>query len=100
MGGFAKEGDLSQGIDGPATPLTYKNQAVKTFVQGKRIALVGDQYEPHTKFSTTITHTAAEREIIDGSSKTFFEGKKVARYGDPVADGDKVGGTGFNTFIE
>lgn len=98
MGGFAKEGDLSQGIDGPATPLTYKNQAVKTFVQGMRIALVGDQYEPHTIGLTT--HSAAEREIIDGSSKTFFEGKKVARYGDPVADGDKVGGDGFNTFIE
>jgi uncharacterized Zn-binding protein involved in type VI secretion len=98
MGGFAKEGDLSQGIDGPATPLTYKNQAVKTFVQGMRIALVGDQYQQHTIGSTT--HSAAQREIIDGSSKTFFEGKKVARYGDPVADGDKVGGDGFNTFIE
>jgi uncharacterized Zn-binding protein involved in type VI secretion len=98
MGGFAKEGDLSQGIDGPATPLTYKNQAIKTFVQGKKIALVGDQYEPHQV--GLVTHSAAQREIIDGSSKTFFEGKKVARYGDPVADGDKVGGDGFNTFIE
>ena len=27
----AKEGDLSQGIDGPATPLTYFLQARKTF---------------------------------------------------------------------
>jgi uncharacterized Zn-binding protein involved in type VI secretion len=98
MAGFAKEGDLSQGIDGPATPLTYKNQAIKTFVQGKKIALVGDQYEPHQV--GLVTHSAAQREIIDGSSKTFFEGKKVARYGDPVADGDKVGGEGFNTFIE
>ena len=98
MGGFAKQGDLSQGIDGPATPLTYKIQAGKTFVQGMKIALVGDQYESHTIGLTT--HSAAQREIIDGSSKTFFEGKKVARYGDPVADGDKVGGTGFNTFIE
>jgi uncharacterized Zn-binding protein involved in type VI secretion len=98
MGGFAKQGDLSQGIDGPATPLTYKNQAVKTFVQGMKIALVGDQYESHQV--GLATHSAAQREIIDGSSKTFFEGKKVARYGDPVADGDKVGGTGFNTFIE
>jgi uncharacterized Zn-binding protein involved in type VI secretion len=98
MGGFAKEGDLSQGIDGPATPLTYKNQAVKTFVQGMRIALVGDQYQPHQV--GLVTHSAAQREIIDGSSKTFFEGKKVARYGDPIADGDKVGGEGFNTFIE
>ena len=98
MGGFAKEGDLSQGIDGPATPLTYKNQAVKTFVQGKKIALVGDQYQPHQV--GLVTHSAAQREIIDGSSKTFFEGKKVARYGDPIADGDKVGGEGFNTFIE
>lgn len=98
MGGFAKEGDLSQGIDGPATPLTYKNQAVKTFVQGMRIALVGDQYQPHQV--GLVTHSDAQREIIDGSSKTFFEGKKVARYGDPIADGDKVGGEGFNTFIE
>jgi uncharacterized Zn-binding protein involved in type VI secretion len=98
MGGVAKEGDLSQGIDGPATPLTYKNQAVKTFVQGMRIALVGDQYQPHQV--GLVTHSDAQREIIDGSSKTFFEGKKVARYGDPIADGDKVGGEGFNTFIE
>jgi uncharacterized Zn-binding protein involved in type VI secretion len=98
MAGFAKEGDLSQGIDGPATPLTYKNQAVKTFVQGMRIALVGDQYQPHQVGLST--HIASQREIIDGSSKTFFEGKKVARYGDPIADGDKVGGDGFNTFIE
>lgn len=98
MGGFAKEGDLSQGIDGPATPLTYRNQAVKTFVQGMRIALVGDQYQPHQV--GLVTHSDAQREIIDGSSKTFFEGKKVARYGDPIADGDKVGGEGFNTFIE
>ena len=100
MGGFAKEGDLSQGIDGPATPLTYKNQAVKTFVQGKRIALVGDQYEQHNRYNSNVTHVASEREIIDGSSKTFFEGKSVARYGDLIADGDKVGGDGFNTFIE
>jgi uncharacterized Zn-binding protein involved in type VI secretion len=98
MSGFAKEGDLSQGIDGPATPLTYKNQAVKTFVQGKKIALVGDQYQPHQV--GLATHTGTQREIIGGSSKTFFEGKKVARYGDLIADGDKVGGTGFNTFIE
>ena len=98
MVGFAKEGDLSQGIDGPATPLTYKNQAVKTFVQGMRIALVGDQYQSHQVGLST--HIASQREIIDGSSKTFFEGKKVARYGDPIADGDKVGGDGFNTFIE
>ena len=98
MGGFAKEGDMSQGIDGPATPLTYKNQATKTFVQGKKIALVGDQYQSHVV--GLVTHSAAQREIIDGSSKTFFEGKKVARYGDPIADGDKVGGDGFNTFIE
>jgi len=98
MAGFAKEGDLSQGIDGAATPLTYKNQAVKTFVQGKRIALVGDQYESHVV--GLITHSGSNREIITGSSKTFFEGKAVARYGDSIADGDKVGGEGFNTFIE
>lgn len=98
MPGFAKEGDLSQGIDGPATPLTYKNQATKTYINGKRIALVGDQYEPHTIGRTT--HTGSQREIITGSSKTYFEGKKVARYGDLISDGDKVGGEGFNTFIE
>ena len=98
MAGFAKEGDLSQGIDGPATALTFKNQAVKTFVKGNKIALVGDQYQPHQV--GLVTHTGAQREIITGSSKTFFEGKAVARYGDLIADGDKVGGEGFNTFIE
>jgi uncharacterized Zn-binding protein involved in type VI secretion len=100
MSGFAKEGDLSQGLDGPATPLTYRLQAVKTFVQGKRIGLVGDQYEPHTKYNTNINHIASEREIITGSTKTFFEGKQVARFGDLIADGDRVGGSDFNTFVE
>ena len=100
MGGFAKEGDLSQGLDGPATPLTYKNQATKTFIQGKRIALVGDQYEPHKKYNSNITHIGYDREIITGSTKTFFEGKQVARYDDLVGDGDRVGGSGFNTFVE
>jgi uncharacterized Zn-binding protein involved in type VI secretion len=98
MPGVAKEGDLSQGLDGPATPLTYKNQAVKSFIQGKRIGLVGDQYEPHT--IGIVTHIGAEREIITGSSKTFFEGKAVARYNDLIADGDRVGGLDFNSFIE
>jgi len=98
MAGCAKMEDLSQGIDGTATVLTYKNQATKSFVQGMKIGLVGDQYQPHQV--GLVTHIDAQREIIDGSSKTFFEGKKVARYGDPVADGDKVGGAGFNTFIE
>jgi uncharacterized Zn-binding protein involved in type VI secretion len=98
MSGFAKEGDLSQGLDGPATPLTYRLQAVKTFVQGKRIGLVGDQYEPHT--IGLVTHSGSQREIITGSSKTFFEGKQVARFNDLIADGDRVGGTGFNTFVE
>lgn len=99
MSGFAREGDLSKGLDASPTPLTYKIQATKTFVNGKKIALVGDQFEPHT--IGLVTHSGAQREIISGSSKTFFEGKPAARAGDPVADGDQVGdNVSNNTFIE
>lgn len=87
----AKEGDLSQGIDGPATPLTRLLQAQKTFFGGKRVGLVGDEYELHTKYNSSEVHQDERRKILPNDSKTYFEGIQVARQDDLIADGDKVG---------
>lgn len=99
MAKIAKEGDLSQGIDGPATTLTHLLQAKKTFFGGKRVGLVGDQYELHTKYNTNQIHQDSLRQILPNDSKTYFEGIQVAREGDLIADGDKVGvGVGSANF--
>jgi uncharacterized Zn-binding protein involved in type VI secretion len=90
MPAVARKGDMSQGLDGPSTPLTHKNQATKSYVDGLLIGLVGDEYESHTPFGGGI-HQDAQREITSGASKTYFEGIAVARTNDPIADGDKVG---------
>lgn len=88
---IAKEGDLSQGIDGPPTALTYFLQAQKTFFGGKRVGLVGDEYEAHTKYNSREVHQDIQRKILPNDSKTYFEGIQVARQDDLIADGDKVG---------
>jgi uncharacterized Zn-binding protein involved in type VI secretion len=97
---IATEGNLSQGIDGPATTLTHYLQARKTFFKGKKVALVGDQYESHSKYTFPYPiHQNADRQIISNSSKTFFEGIQAAREGDLIADGDKVGTSDSNFYI-
>ena len=90
MPGIARKGDLSVVSDGGApTALTFLNQATKTYINGKLIGLVGDQFEQHTVPIATV-HSGSQRQITDGSSTMFFEGKQVARGGDPIADGDII----------
>lgn len=91
MKSIAKEGDLSQGIDGPPTTLTHLLQAQKTFFGGKRVGLVGDEYELHTRYNSREVHQDELRKILPNDSKTYFEGIQVARTGDLISDGDKVG---------
>jgi len=90
MKAIAKEGDLSQGVDGGSpTALTHLLQAKKTFFGGKRVGLVGDQYEAHTVGRTI--HKDNLRQILPNDAKTYFEGIQVARTDDLISDGDKVG---------
>ena len=94
------EGNLSQGIDGPPSTLTHYLQATKTFFKSKKVGLVGDQYERHDAFAYPYPpHQNAQRQILPNSSKTFFEGKQVAREGDLIADGDKVGTSDANFYV-
>jgi uncharacterized Zn-binding protein involved in type VI secretion len=94
------EGNLSQGLDGPATTLTHYIQAKKTFFKGKRVGLVGDQYERHDQYTYPFNpHQNALRQISSNNSKTFFEGIQVAREGDLIADGDKVGTSDTNFYV-
>jgi uncharacterized Zn-binding protein involved in type VI secretion len=91
MGNVARKGDLSQGLDGPATSLTHLIQAQKSYIDGLLVGLVGDEYESHEPYSGGSPHHDGQRQIISGASKTFFEGKPVSRTNDSIADGDKVG---------
>jgi uncharacterized Zn-binding protein involved in type VI secretion len=98
MAAITRKTDMSAGLDGPATALTAKNQAHKSYINGLLVGLVGDQYQPHPVGNTM--HSGGLREITSGASKTFIEGLAVARVGDPVADGDKVGTGSSNSFVE
>ena len=98
MAQLAHQGILSQGLDGPPTPLTHKIQCNKTYVSGSLVAVVGDQFEAHTVGRNV--HQDSLREIVGGSSKTFFEGFAAARTGDPIADGDAVGDGDAKTNVE
>jgi uncharacterized Zn-binding protein involved in type VI secretion len=83
--------DMSVGSDsGAATACTALTQASKTYWGGSLVALVGDQFQPHT-IPGPVVHSGAQRQITAGSSTMFFEGKSVARTGDPIADGDQCG---------
>jgi len=83
----------------PPTPLTKKIQCSKSYVGGKLIGVVGDQFEDHTNIVGTL-HQDALRQITSGASKTYFEGNLAARVDDPVADGDQVADGDAKTFIE
>jgi uncharacterized Zn-binding protein involved in type VI secretion len=98
MPAVARKGDMSQGLDGPATSLTHKIQAVKSYVDGILIGLVGDQYEAHAVGETV--HQNGQRQIVSGASKTYFEGIAVARTNDQIADGDKVGAGSAKLTVE
>jgi uncharacterized Zn-binding protein involved in type VI secretion len=99
MPALTYKGALSKGQDGgPATALTAKVQCSKSYVGGKLIGTVGDQFEAHTVGRQT--HQTSQREITSGSSKTYFEGKSAARVDDPVADGDAVAQGNAKTSVE
>ena len=53
MASLAYRGIMSKGLDGPATPLTYKLQCTKTFLFGGLVGVVGDQFESHVVGHTT-----------------------------------------------
>ena len=85
--------DLSTGADGGAATALTTCSATTSYFNGKLVALVGDQFDPHTV--GLVTHAGGNRQITVGSTTMFFEGISVVRAGDPIADGD-VCGTGSN----
>ena len=87
--------DMSIGADGgAATPLS--STATTSFFNSKLVALVGDQFAPHTVGHTT--HAGGQRAIVSGSETLFFESRSVARSGDPIADGDICGAGSNDSF--
>jgi uncharacterized Zn-binding protein involved in type VI secretion len=99
MTSLTYKGALSKGSDGgPPTGLNTKNQCKKSFVGGKLIGVVGDQFDSHTANGSL--HQTTQRQISSGSSKTFFEGKAAARVNDPIADGDQVAQGNAKTSVE
>lgn len=99
MTALTYKGAMSKGQDsGPPTALNTKNQCTKSFVGGKLIGVVGDQFDPHTANGSL--HQNAQRQITSGASKTFFEGKAAARVDDSIADGDVVAQGNAKTLIE
>ncbi len=99
MAKLTYKGAMSEGEPTwPASGLNAKIQCTKSYVAEGLIGTVGDQFDPHTKGSTT--HQTSQREITSGASKTYFEGNAAARVGDPIADGDKVKDGSAKTNVE
>jgi uncharacterized Zn-binding protein involved in type VI secretion len=97
MSALTYKGALSKGQDGyPPSALTIM-QCSKSYVGGKLIGVVGDQFADH---GPSPQHTDVKRKISSGASKTFFEGKSAARVNDPIADGDAVGEGNAKTSVE
>ena len=93
------KGALSKGLDGGSpTGLNTKNQCKKSFVGGKLIGVVGDQFDPHVV--GLATHSTSQRQISSGASKTFFEGKAAARVNDSISDGDEIAQGNAKTSVE
>lgn len=97
MSALTYKGALSKGQDGyPPSALTIM-QCSKSYVGGKLIGVVGDQFADH---GPSPQHTDVKRKISSGASKTFFESKSAARVNDPIADGDAVGEGNAKTSVE
>lgn len=97
MSALTYKGALSKGQDGyPPSALTIM-QCSKSYVGGKLIGVVGDQFADH---GPSPQHTDVKRKISSGVSKTFFESKSAARVNDPIADGDAVGEGNAKTSVE
>jgi hypothetical protein len=94
------KGAMSKGQDGgAATPLTAKVQCTKSYVGGKLIGTVGDQFESHI-VPIAVIHESSLREISSGASKTYFEGNLAARINDPLKDGDAIAEGNTKTIVE
>lgn len=99
MANLTYKGAMSKGQDGgPPTSLTALIQCTKSYVGGKLIGVVGDQFEAHVVGRTT--HQNSLRQITSGAAKTYFEGKLAARVNDPIADGDAVADGDAKTIVE
>jgi uncharacterized Zn-binding protein involved in type VI secretion len=99
MTALTYKGAMSKGLDGgPPTGLNTKNQCTKSYVGGKLIGVVGDQFDAHT--ANRSLHQNEQRQITSGASKTFFEGKAAARVNDPIADNDQVADGNAKTSVE
>jgi uncharacterized Zn-binding protein involved in type VI secretion len=98
MAELAHKDVMSTGEDGfPPSSLTTIIQCTKSYVGGKLIATVGDQFTDH---GPSPQHTGVKRKISAGASKTFFEGRAAARKGDSLADGDKIASGNVKTIVE
>ena len=102
MTALTYKGAMSKGLDGGApTALTAKVQCSKSYVGGKLIGTVGDQFEMHIiPMIPPIPHPVSLRQIVSGASKTYFEGNLAARIEDPLADGDQVAQGNAKTLVE
>ena len=102
MPALTYKGAMSKGQDGgPPTPLTAKVQCSKSYVGGKLIGTVGDQFTLHIiPIIPPIPHPPSLREIVSGAAKTYFEGNLAARIDDPLADGDAVAEGDAKTVVE
>jgi uncharacterized Zn-binding protein involved in type VI secretion len=97
MAKLTYKGAMSKGQDGyPASPLNIV-QCTKSYVGGKLIGVVGDQFADH---GPSPQHVGDKRKISAGASKTYFEGNAAARANDPIADGDAVADGNAKTIVE
>jgi uncharacterized Zn-binding protein involved in type VI secretion len=91
------KGAMSKGQDGyPPSALTVM-QCSKSYVGGKIIGVIGDQFDDH---GPSPQHTDIKRKISTGAAKTYFEGHLAARVDDLIADGDAISDGNAKTFIE
>jgi uncharacterized Zn-binding protein involved in type VI secretion len=97
MANLTFKGAMSKGQDGYPPSALNIVQCTKSYVGGKIIGVVGDQFDDH---GPSPQHTGAKRKISAGASKTYFEGKLAARVDDPIADGDAVGEGNAKTIVE
>jgi uncharacterized Zn-binding protein involved in type VI secretion len=68
--------------------------ATKTFVNGKKVARIGDRVTSHG----TGGHSGAV--MIEGSTDVFAEGIGVCRYGDAASCGHRVTTTSPDTYAD
>ena len=97
MTALTYQGAMSKGQDGyPPSALTIM-QCSKSYVGGKIVGVVGDQFADH---GPAPQHTSVKRKISSGAAKTYFEGHLAARADDLIADGDAISNGDAKTLVE